>query len=349
MRSYKKETHMNSMPGTQKAERPYIIVDGFNIFLRHFFVNQEVNSKSQPVGGVVGFLKHIDFLVGTFSPSKVFVVWENGGPSPRRKKLSVNYKANRAKIKEIRKIQAGKESIRDVLALDDETRIQQLTILTQLLKHTPVCQIFIPETECDDIVAYLAKEKFAGNTAKKIIVSSDKDFYQLLDDPNVNIYDPMTKTLVDGQKVLEKFGVSARNFCLAKTIVGDNSDNIEGVLGAGFKTVAKRFPSLADTTRDVYIDDLIKEATASASASKKPPKVFSEVASSEKLLRRNWELMYLNSSNLSASQLAKIDFIISSHEPKMDKLGLVKTIIESGINSSFDYDRFCSQMRNFLR
>jgi DNA polymerase-1 len=331
------------------AERPYIIIDGFNVFLRHYFANQEMNSKSQPIGGVIGFMKHIDYLTGNFCPSKIFVVWENGGPSARRKKICPEYKANRAKIKEIKNIQSGRGGTRDALALDDQTRIQQLTTLAQLLKNTPVCQVFVADTECDDIVAYLAKEKFAKVDAQKIIVSNDKDFYQLLDDPNVNIYDPATKSLVDGGKVLEKFGVSARNFCLAKTVVGDVSDNVNGVDGVGFKTLAKRFPSLSSIEMDVSIDDLIEAAGEASRGSKKPLKLFGEVAKSEDLLRRNWDLMYLNSSNLSASQLSKIDYVVDTHEPKMDKLGLIKTITEAGINTSFDYDRFCSQLRNFVR
>ena len=331
------------------SERPYIIIDSFNVFLRHYFVNQETNSKSQPIGGVIGFMKHVDYLVGTFCPSKVFVVWESGGASPRRKKISPNYKANRAKMKELKKIQAGKESIRDVLALDDQTRIQQLTILAQLLKTTPVCQIFVSETECDDIIGYLVKDKFKGVLAKKIIVSNDKDFYQLLDDPKVEIYDPATRAIIGAPKVLEKFGVSARNFCLAKTIVGDVSDNVEGISGAGFKTVAKRFPGLASSETDVDIDTLIATAREAYKSTKKAPKVLLEVSQSEDLLRRNWDLMYLDSSNLSASQIAKVNYIVDTHEPKMDKLGLIKTITESGINTAFDYDRFCSQMRNFVR
>jgi len=335
---------------TRHNERPIIVLDGFNVFLRHYFVNQEVNSRSQPVGGVVGFLKHIDHLVTTFSPEKVFVVWENGGPCPRRKRILPSYKANRAKIKEVKNIQAGKAgSIKDALALDDETRIQQLTILAQVLKATPICQVFVPETECDDVIAYMVKTKFAKLKNKKFIVSNDKDFYQLLDDPNVNIYDPATRSLVDGKKVQEKFGVSARNFCIAKTLAGDNSDNIDGVPGVGFTTAAKRFPSLSSEDMDVDIAQVIKEATEANRGTKKPPKVYADVMSSEKLLRRNWELMYLSDSNLSASQIAKVDFILESHEPRMDKLALIKSITEAGINSSFDFDRFSSQLRNFIR
>jgi 5'-3' exonuclease len=331
------------------TERPIILIDGFNNFIRHFLVNQEINLRSQPVGGVVGFIKSVDYLVGTFCPSRVYVVWENGGPSPRRRHISPQYKANRAKMKEVKKIQQGKESIRDVLALDDETRIQQITMLTALLKSTPVCQVYVQDTECDDVIAYLAQDKFRNSGSKRIIVSNDKDFYQLLHDPDIQIYDPATRKIIDDNEVLNKFGISARNFCLAKTIAGDDSDNVEGVPGAGFKTVAKRFPIMASKDQDVDIATILLEARAANIGKKKPIAIYDDISQCEGLIRRNWDLMYLNSSNLSASQINKINYIVDHHEPKMDKLGLIKTVMECGINTTFDYDRFCSQMRNFVR
>jgi len=337
------------MQTNKPEDRPIIILDGFNCFLRHYFVNQEINSRSQPVGGVVGLLKQIDYLVSTFSPSKVYVVWENGGPSPRRKRILPTYKANRAKAKEMKRIQAGKDSMKDALALDDQARILQLTMLAQILKTTPVCQVFVPETECDDIIAYLVKNKFASQPGKKIVVSNDKDFYQLLENSEVLVFDPATRSLVDDKKVLEKYDIAPRNFCMAKAMAGDDSDNIPGIEGVGFKTVTKRFSGFQDATKDVDIASVVSEAKQVSAASKKPLKVYLEVAKSEDLLRRNWDLMYLDSSSLSASQAAKVDYIVDTHEAKMDKLQLIKTIMEAGINSSFDFDRFATQMRIFLR
>ena len=43
-------------------------------------------------------------------------------------------------------------------------------------------------------------------------------------------------------------------------MVGDESDNLEGVPGAGWKTVAKRFPILAETNRDIMIADLLESS-----------------------------------------------------------------------------------------
>lgn len=322
-------------------KRPIIVVDGLNVFIRSFLVNETMNASSEPVGGVVGFLRHLDMLVNKFSPSKVIVVWENGGGSPRRKALYPNYKENRMKM-----FKSG-SSIKDDLRTDTDAKIKQLATLYTLLKHTPVCQVFIKETECDDIIAFLVKNTFKLDDRTKIIVSGDKDFYQLLDDTNVNIFDPARKILINKKYVEENLKITPRNFCLAKTFNGDNSDNIEGVPGVGFKTLVKRFPEFSNDQIDLTLDDIF-ESSKNILKTNKKLKLLNEILASEDILRRNWKLMYLNSSNLSASQIEKVNGTLEQHELKLDKLGLLKELTKAGISVSFDLDRFTSNLKKFL-
>lgn len=328
-------------------KRPIILIDGFNFFLRHFMANEEINDKGEPIGGVIGFLKGINIFLEKFSPQKIIVIWEAGGPSPRRKRIYSEYKSNRGKVKEFTKYKSGTGDMKDVLRLDEETKINQLLLLSKLLKTTPIHQIFVSETECDDIIGYLIRGKLANEKAKKIIVSSDKDFIQLLDDISVEIYDPATKSLVNEEKVLEKYSISPKNFCLAKTLVGDESDNIKGIMGAGWKTVAKRFPVLSEKNKDVMISDLLEISKLNLN-SKKQIKIYNDVLINEELIKRNWSLMYLNISTLSASQINKIDNTIDSHEYKMDKLSFIKILLEAGVSTNLDIDGFCSDLRNLL-
>lgn len=332
---------------TQTSARPILIIDGMNFFVRHFMANEEINNKGEPIGGVIGFLKGVNILLDKFAPQKIFVIWESGGPSPRRKRISSAYKANRSKLKEFTKYKAGTGNMKDVLRLDEETKVNQLLLLSKLLKTTPIHQIFVPETECDDIIAYLIRGKLVNNQNKKIIISSDKDFIQLLDDSTVEIYDPATKSLINEAKIIEKYSISARNFCLAKTLVGDESDNLEGVPGAGWITVAKRFPILSETNRDIMISDLLESSKLNLN-NKKPIKLYKDVLNNEELIKTNWSLMYLNISTLSANQINKIDNIVDSHEYKMDKLSFIKILLEAGVATNLDIDNFCSELRNLL-
>jgi 5'-3' exonuclease len=334
-----------------KKERPIIFIDGFNIFLRHFMVNETMNTNGEPVGGVIGFLKFLNATIVRFAPAKVYVVWESGGGSPRRKALYKEYKANRAKVKDFQQNQKGEGNIKGLLKFDENAKVTQLTLLNQILKNTPVCQVFVKETECDDIIGYFAKEKFSHIThpgTKKIIVSSDKDFYQLLDDPNTSIYDPAKKVLVTEKDVLEIFQIAPRNFCLAKAFVGDNSDNIEGVPNVGFKTLRKRFEAIGDPNTDVTITDILEGCKSFIANNKKIPKLYENILQCEDVVRRNWKLMYLNSSTMSASQLQKIDYIVENHVPICNKLGMLQILMKNGINNNFNLDIFVSNLQMFL-
>jgi DNA polymerase-1 len=331
-----------------KQKRPYLFIDGMNIFVRHYLVNETVNNRSEPVGGVVGFLKFLDYMTSMHAPQRVYVVWETGGGNQRRKHLYKEYKKNRGKIKEFKKLKAGSATMRDQLVLDDKCKINQLTLLYKLIKTTPICQVFVGGTEADDVLAYLVKDHFRNDDTRKIIISSDKDFYQLLENPSVEIYDPAKRDYVTSKKVYEKFGIAPRNFCLARALVGDASDNVEGVPGVGLKTAVKRFSILADRNSDATIQDLMVECDKQIEA-KARQKVYLQVKQSEKLILRNWKLMYLDSTiMMSAADISKVEYILENHEPKMNKLSLIKEVLSSGIAVSFDFDQFSSRLRNTM-
>lgn len=330
-----------------KTERPIVVVDGLNLFIRMFCARPDTTTSGEPVGGVVGFLKYLNYLTNNFIPKKIIVVWEQGGPSPRRVKIYKDYKANRTKDKETFK-EINKEQNKRAWILDDlENRIKQLHLLTQAIKNLPVCQIYVSDCECDDIITYLLKHKFANDNSRKIIVSSDKDFYQLLENPSIEIYDPIKKTLISAEKILSEYNISPRNFCLARTMVGDKSDNIPGINGIGLKTVAKRFPDFGDLQKDLQLQNLIEFCEKKINEKSKI-KIYAEVLRSRELIQKNWQLMYLDSSALSASQIDKINYSIDNFKPSMNKLGLIRTMIEAGVVTDIDYDKMSLLFKTML-
>lgn len=331
-----------------KTERPIVIVDGMNIFIRNFVVNEATTTSGDPVGGVVGFVKYLNHLVNNFVPKKLIVVWEQGGASPRRKKIFEGYKANRSKDKDsFKTVNKDDNSKRTWLMNDPQNKLRQLHLLTQILKNLPVCQIYVGDTECDDVIAYLLRNRYATDNSRKILVSSDKDFYQLLENPSIEIYDPAKKILIGGDKVLGDYNVAARNFCLARTLVGDVSDNIPGVDGVGLKTAAKRFPKFADVTLDLQVQDILQYCQEMLD-NKSKIKVYSDVLNAKEVLERNWQLMYLDSSSLSASQMQKVDFTVENFKPNVNKLGLIRTMIEAGVVTDIDYDRLSTSFKTTL-
>jgi DNA polymerase-1 len=303
-----------------------LLVDALNLFTRHFVANPAMSEHGHHVGGIVGFLNGIRLINERFSPSKIFVIWESGG-SPRRRALLPDYKSKR-------RPQRLNRYYDDEIPDTVQGRDNQISVIVEILKNTPICQMYVPECEADDVIGYMSRYCFSED--KKIILSSDKDFYQLLSE-DVVIYSPTKKKVVTHLDLIKEYRISAENFCLAKSMCGDSADNIPGVKGAGFKTIAKRFPKMiCDDT--VTIDEII-DISKKFSSEKRSPKVYSEIIKEKDTIRRNWDLIYLDAKNLSYSQVKRISDTLDTFDSRRDKISTMRTLIREGIKT-FDVDRF---------
>lgn len=327
--------------------KPILVIDGLNYFTRSFMVNETVTASGDLVGGVTGFIRGLGKLISQLHPDRVFVVWEQGGPSPRRKHIYSEYKANRATNKGLQEMYRNDGKFNPNSNM--KNKIYQLQLLSKALGHLPVCQVYVQDTEADDIIAYLVKRKFQTESCTKIVVSSDKDFYQLLEDSTVRIYDPARKILIDSDYVLKNFGVSPRNITLARSVIGDVSDNLDGVPGVGFKTLATRFPDFIRADIDLDQAWLMERARTETTASKKPPKCFGDIVSHSSVVVRNWQLMYLDTSCLAANQISKVDYKVENFQPVADKLGFIKTFTGADIPLTNDLDFTFSMAKTLVR
>ena len=339
---------MSNSQNENTKKRPYLVIDGFNNFIRHYLVNPSVSTNGEPIGGVVGFIRTLNHLVDLFAPERIYVVWEAGGGSARRKKMFPQYKANRSKLDSHTIITRKESGLKAELRLDQQTKIKQITMLTKFLASTPVCQVYVKGTEADDIVAYIAKDKFGHNkNIRKVIVSGDKDFYQLLENPSIEIYEPQTRKIWTGQKVKNEIGIAPNNFCLAKALSGDASDNVPGIKGVGFKTLIKRFENFSDETKDFTMNEIIEESQKRIQEKSKL-KLYENIAQSKNLIDRNWKLMYLSTSTMSAFEIQKIDGVIDNFVPTHNKFEMIKTISANGIAIPFNFDSLFEKLKKYL-
>ena len=307
--------------------KPEIYIDGLNVFMRHFAANPAKSMNGQLCGGIVGMLKNIQHLSERFSPQKIVIVWEGGG-SVRRKSIDPNYKNGRRPVRLNRSELIG--DIPDTV----ENRDFQLKTLIKILYKTPLTQVYVNDCEADDVISYLCKTKKTSN--KKIIVTSDKDYYQLIDE-NTKIWSPNKKVLIDSQYVMDKWKIKSENFCLARCFAGDQSDGLKGVKGAGFKVMVKRFPELGVCNNLSINDIIIKSRQEIENGSKL--KVFKEIIESEKTLLKNWKLMYLDSAMVSADQVKAINYQYENKEERINKMELLKIMNQQGLNM-FDIHTF---------
>ncbi|HYP17563.1 MAG TPA: 5'-3' exonuclease H3TH domain-containing protein, partial [Opitutus sp.] len=143
--------------------------------------------------------------------------------------------------------------------------------------------------ESDDLLASEAV-KLAAMGHDVLIVSSDKDFAQIVNDrikimlPPPSANPKLGWRLLDAAGVQEKFGVPPSQIADYLALVGDTSDNIPGLDGVGPKTAAKW---LADCGGSVAC--VIEKA-----ASLKPERFREIVAASAERLRLNLKLTTLN-------------------------------------------------------
>lgn len=323
-----------------------LIVDGFNNFIRNFAANQAVTAAGDLVGGVVGFINTLRWAYKVIQPKEIVIVWEQGGGSSRRRSIDSGYKSNSGKQNEIKDFNQFRNDGRPNPFYDDNNKPKQLSLLLSLLECLPVYQIYVENTECDDIIAYLVTSKLKADTRKKVILSGDKDFYQLLTDPLVQIYDPLKKQYIDAEYVKEKFGVIPENVCLLRTMLGDDSDTISGINGLGEKTAIKLFPELLQEEKDVAW--LRNQTGKIFSEAKKPAKALIQLHENFNTIEKNWKLMYLSSAALSASQIQEVDSQLESRNNVLRRMEFVKILHQAKMQQTQEWDFFLTELKKLV-
>ena len=182
---------------TVEGER-ILMIDGLNLFFRNFAMMNMVNPEGIHVGGLGGFFRSLGAEIRRVNPTQVYVVFDGAGSSNNRKNLLPEYKSGRD-LQRITNWEAF-----DNLEDEHDAKVDQIVRIIQYLKTLPVKTIGIPKVEADDVIAYLSNIIPKDPKDKVFIVSSDKDFLQLIN-KNVIVYRPMEKEFYTEETVVEKF------------------------------------------------------------------------------------------------------------------------------------------------
>ena len=302
------------------ASNRCLIVDAYNLFIRHYVANPTMSKNGEQIGGIVGFYNNLTKLIDKTNAKDVYVIWEGGG-SVRKKNVYSDYKRQSRPAK----LNRYYEDIPDTL----QNRNYQIKTLIKFLDSFPITQLYVEGSEADDVIGYLCKYRF--KTRPKVILSSDHDYYQLLDKLTI-IYSPTLKTFVDEKFVIDKFGIHPQNFGLAKAIVGDNSDNIPGVPGAGFKTLVKEYGHLFQNPEfDANRFQLFLENDIKMKNSKK--KIYKSIKENEDMIERNFKVINLDVDNLAHYQVNKLEQKLENSKKTYNNINIHKLLNENAINS----------------
>ncbi|HEU5040591.1 MAG TPA: DNA polymerase I, partial [Gemmatimonadales bacterium] len=180
--------------------------------------------------GVVNFLLR---LREKYRPD--YVAWVNDAGTSFREERYPDYKSTREKLDE--ELQADFDrAVERIRALLDAFRIRLVTVRGY---------------EADDVIGTLATAG-AQRGLRAVIVSGDKDFYQLIG-PNIVLLNPgrggpaaVEETWVDQSNAAERLGVPPSQVVDFLALVGDTSDNVPGVKGIGEKGAQKLLAEYGD-------------------------------------------------------------------------------------------------------
>lgn len=194
-------------------------MDGCNLLHQSFHKFEKLKSTDgRPSGAIFGFFKSLHMYINRFNPKEVYITFDNGH-SEFRDKLNPNYKGHRKNI-----------------SIDYESLQLQKAEIMKILRYLRINYIFDKNKsynyEGDDFLAYLVLKKF--NKDKVTIVSSDKDFNQLISS-SVKIFNPRKEQYVREDNCKDLFGYSPDETVDYLSLVGDKSDDIEGYPGMGPK------------------------------------------------------------------------------------------------------------------
>lgn len=225
-----------------------LIYDGTNLLMRAVYASRgrEMSADGVFTGGVVIFINSLCRFIREEQPDRVAVCWD-GGRSLKRTQLDPEYKANR------------RDQPDDLV----ESRRDTKGLSCEFLSLCGIHHVERPGVEADDLVAaYWRRSMMDGD--RVVIVSSDKDFLQLLnkDTDQVRLSSagaPTDRWTPD--RMQETYGCAPEHWPSVLALAGDASDNVPGVPRFGVKTAVKALAK-AGWSLDAVQDPRVVEARA---------------------------------------------------------------------------------------
>ncbi len=230
-------------------KKTVFLIDGSSFLYRAYYGIRPLHTpQGVPVQAVYSFCRMIKKLIDTFKPEHIAIVWDSKGKTTRHE-LFAEYKATR---------QAPPSDI-----------FVQKEYIIQFADLIGMKQVAQQGIEADDIMYSIAQEqKQAGNTV--VLITSDKDMGQAIDDQKIVVFDPWKDQIYDQKAFEERMGIPVAKLPFYFALLGDTSDNIPGVRGIGDKGAAelvRQFGSLEDMYQN--LEKVSKERMKTALAANK--------------------------------------------------------------------------------
>jgi DNA polymerase-1 len=268
--------------------RPVLLVDGNSLTYRAFFAlpTDMATASGQITNAVFGFTSMLINVLKDQRPSGVLVAFDRPEPTFRHD-ADPTYKAQR-------------EAAPDILR-------QQMGLVREVLAALGIQTVEAAGWEADDLIA-TAAERLVEAGHRVVIVTGDRDAYQLVRDPHVmvlyNRRGVSDYALYDEAGIEERTGVPPSLYPQYAALRGDPSDNLPGVPGVGEKTAAKLIVNYGG------LDGIF------AHVDEQTPKLRASLAEHEDRVRKNHDVMILRTD----APLDGVDLASLAIAPKPDEV-----------------------------
>ncbi len=254
------------MPGER-----LLLIDTANVLYRAFYAIGDLTTRDgRHTNAVFGFVRMLKQWERIWRPTHWAAVFDEGTP-PDRLALLDTYKANRAPTP---------EALRP-----------QFDLLDRYLTCGRIPRLRRPDTEADDLIATAAVQ-FRQSVDEVLLLSSDKDLFQLVDERTRIILPAKADQALGPAEVSARVGVPPNRIVDWLALVGDAVDNVPGVRGIGDKTAADLI-ALSSS-----LDDLLAHPERARSA-----KVRDALGGSRQLVLRNAQIVTLKTDVPLAASL----------------------------------------------
>jgi DNA polymerase-1 len=208
------------------------LIDGNSIMYRSFYAIKLSTNSGFPTGAIFGFISTLKKIIKQYQPNFLAVCFDVSRDTHRRRKYA-GYKIQRPPTPDALKMQTP--------------------LLKKIIGYHGIKIVQREGFEADDLISSLTlrarQEKY-----QVVIVSSDKDMYQLIQEQGVVIHNPSNDKVYNYKTFYDKFGFNPQYSIDYLALVGDSVDNIPGAKGIGkvgatkligqFKTIENIFANI---------------------------------------------------------------------------------------------------------
>ena len=232
-----------------------VIIDGKSVFYRGYYAIANLKtSEGRPTGGIYGFTILAFSIIKRLNPDYLAIAWDKSKTNiASRRAIYPDYKANRTP--------------------PPEDFIDQTEDLFKLVADFGWPLYELDNYEADDIMATLAHQAGQVGKIETVLVSSDLDLLQAIDNDTCLYAIKKNLQNVDQFNLEEfekKYNIKISQFRDYKALMGDSSDNIPGVGGVGPKTAATLLNQYSNL-EEIYsnLDDIKPQIRAKLERDKK--------------------------------------------------------------------------------